>query len=440
MSLRLRLLLSIGISLLVLWIVASVWLFVDLRGEFRATLDERLAASARMVAGLMSQLPKDYAPGKSINTESLNIAGRQGVACEIRLLRGDLVARTEDGPVGLGDVQAGYGTRTVRGERWRTYTLLENGMRITTADRVERRRALLRDILLAAALPFLIAAAGSLLALWYGVRRGLAPLEAIRKALASRQPGMTGPLPQAGLPAELEPLVATMNALLERMEGAIERERSFTGNAAHELRTPLTAVKTHIQVARMQCPGGDAGASLAQAEEGALRLQHTLDQLLTLARVEGPFHFDTEQHTDALATIRNAVQQLPPSSRDRVVIADVAPDGALAVPPALAVTALRNLIDNALRYSPAHAVVQVSTSQSGGSVCFVVNDEGAGMSGAERVQASQRFWRKGSGHGSGLGLSIVKAITERYGGTFELQARQGRGTSARLLLPLMPCA
>ncbi|MBK4734969.1 ATP-binding protein [Noviherbaspirillum pedocola] len=440
MSLRLRLLLSIGISMLVLWTAASVWLFVDLRGEFRATLDERLAASARMVAGLVSQLPEDRASSEPGDKQGLKLTIRQDVACEIRLLRGDLVARTGDGPVGLGEERTGYSTRTIQGEKWRTYTLQESGMRITTADRVERRQALLRDILLAAALPFLIAAAGSLLALWYGVRRGLAPLESIRKALARRQPGMQHPLPQARVPAELVPLVATMNALLERMEGAIERERSFTGNAAHELRTPLTAVKTHIQVARMQCHGDDATASLAQAEEGAMRLQHTLDQLLTLARVEGPFHFDTRQDTDARAAIRNAVQHLAQEDRERIRIDPEVASARLAVPSILVATALRNLLDNALRYSPANAVVLVSTTRTGNGLCFDVSDAGGGMSETERSHALQRFWRKGNGYGSGLGLSIVSAIAERYGGSFELHARPVGGTSARLTLPLAPQA
>jgi signal transduction histidine kinase len=436
MSLRLRLLLIIGVSLMALWAAASVWMFIDLRSEFRATLDERLAASAHMVAGLVSQLPKDYRPGKGASVDGLDVTARQGVACEIRLLRGDLVARTDNGPDGLDAAVTGYSTRTIQGEKWRTFTLQQGGMRITTADRVERRHALLRDIMVAAAVPFLIAAAGSLLALWYGVRRGLAPLESIRKALASRKPGALHPLPQVRLPAELAPLASTVNALLQRMEHAIERERSFTGNAAHELRTPLTAVKTHIQVARMMNGGGDAAASLSQAEEGVLRLQHTLDQLLTLARVEGPFDFDTGQVANPGTIAQLAVQQLSPECRGRVFLREEAPTGNLLVPAVLAVTALRNLLDNALRYSPADTAVVLSMTKADDALHFEVDDEGPGMTEADRCHALQRFWRKGRGHGSGLGLSIVAAIAERYGGAFDLRARPGQGTTARITLPL----
>ena len=151
MSLRRRLLLIIGASLIVLWAAASVWMFIDLRGEFRATLDERLAASARMVANLVSQLPTEYRPEHVGPADGLDIVARQGVACEIRLLQGGLVARTNNSPAGLGSIAAGYSTRTIQGEQWRSFTLQQGGMRITTADRVERRRALLRDIVVAAA-------------------------------------------------------------------------------------------------------------------------------------------------------------------------------------------------------------------------------------------------------------------------------------------------
>jgi signal transduction histidine kinase len=436
MSLRLRLLLVIGTSLLVLWTAASVWMFIDLRREFRATLDERLAASAHMVAGVLKDLPRSGPAENAAGATGPDMATRHGVACEIRLLHGELVARAGNGPPGLGGTETGYSTRTIGGERWRTYTLEENGMRITTADRVERRQLLLREFMLAAALPFLIAVAGSLLALWLGVRRGLAPLESIRKALAERKPGALHPLPQDPLPAELVPLASTVNDLLQRMEQAIERERSFTGNAAHELRTPLTAVKTHVQVARLLSNDGSAAESLAQAEEGASRLQHTIDQLLMLARVEGPFSFGADQHADATAVARTALQQLAPSGRARVSIIKPADAGAVALPAVLAVTALRNLLDNALRNSPSDSAVQLSLTKTGDSMRFEVNDEGPGMSEAERAHALQRFWRKGSGHGSGLGLSIVAAIAERYGGRLELLPREQRGLSARLEFPL----
>lgn len=434
MSLRLRLLAIIGLSFTLLWSAASVWMFIDLRQEFRDTLDERLAASASMVAGLISQLPSMPETSVSEPRGLLEVVSKDGVACEIRLLRGDLIARTGNTPEGLGMTRAGYGTRTIDGTQWRSFTLEQDGVRVTTADRVDQRASLLRDIVLAAALPFLIAMGGSMAVLWFGVRRGLAPLEAIRKALGERRPDALHPIAEAPVPTELTPLVHTINVLLERVQGAIDRERRFTGDAAHELRTPLTAVKTHIQVARLS-GANDNATALAHAEEGVRRLQRTLEQLLTLARVEGPFSFENGEAATVRSIVQLAMDEIYADNRKRVIENGVDSEATVSVPPALAVIALRNLLDNALRYSPADKPVTLRVLGSSASIAFEVLDEGPGLDKEELNQATCRFWRKGAGQGSGLGLSIVNAIVAQHGGALELHARQKHGLAAVLRLP-----
>lgn len=437
MTLRLRLLLAIGISFVLFWAASSVWMLVDLRSEFRATLDERLAASARMVAALVAQsaqpLSSPLAPAQLVSPLRPN----DGVACEIRNARGSVLARTGNSPAGLNEVVPGFRTRTIDGVRWRSYTLVQDGIRVTTADRVTRREQLLRDVAYAALWPFLIALGGSLLALWLALRGGLAPLESIRNALAARAPDALQPLPAEGLPAELAPLVATVNGLLDRIERAIERERSFTGAAAHELRTPLTAVKTHLQVARMAGGGATSASSLGQAEQGVLRLQATIDQLLMLARLEGPFSFDDGAIPSALDIAAETLEHFEPAARARIQVeAGNGGEALLAVSAPLAASALRNLLDNALRHSPANAPVRLRLAGAQGMAWFSVEDQGPGMSAADLAQAPLRFWRKGDGAGSGLGLSIVDAIVRRCGGSWELAPRPGGGICARMGLPL----
>lgn len=434
MTLRLRLMAIIGLSFTLLWCAASVWMFLDMRNNFRAALDERLAASARMVAALVAQLPQAPEPAAAAPQSVLDLAAKDGVACEVRLMPGGLVARTQNSPPELGMVTSGYSTRMMRGELWRSYTLEQGGKRVTTADRVDKRRALLRNVLLAMAVPFLIAMLGSLIVLWLGIRRGLAPLETIRQALATRNPDATDPLPVAKLPAEITPLVQTINLLLARTQNAIERERRFTGDAAHELRTPLTAVKTHLQVARL-ISGEQNADSLAQAETAVQRLQRTLEQLLVLARVEGPFAFDKENAATAVEAANLAIEELPADARTRVVRLLQDGDHYVAAPPTLVATALRNLLDNALRYSPPDSPVTLQIGASAGSVSFSVLDEGPGLSESDRSRAAQRFWRKGSGQGSGLGLSIVEAIAKRFGGEFRLLQREEGGMAAQFVLP-----
>lgn len=436
MTLRARLILILSISLTVLWSAASIWMLVDLRREFRSALDERLAASARMVAGLIVRLPQTSLPAASSPRRVVDMLAQDGVACEIRLLHGGVIARTHNSPADLGSTGSGYSTRTLQDVSWRIYTLEHDGTRITTADRLDRRTALLQDIVLATAVPFLIAMAGSMIALWLGVRHGLAPLVPIRNALAERDPTALQRLPDTKVPGELLPLVTTINSLLDRVQRAMERERRFTGDAAHELRTPLTAVKTHIQVARLANGGSVTATALVHAEQGVLRLQHTMEQLLMLACVDGAQSFEGGGEASADEIVDMAIQQLADEQRQRVSVNGRAAHQP-AAPKVLAVAAVRNVIDNALRYSLADKGVVLTLSESGNKVFFTVDDEGASMSESDCAHALQRFWRKAGGNGSGLGLSIVASITERYCGTLAMHPRPGGGT--RVVIGL-PCA
>jgi two-component system, OmpR family, sensor histidine kinase QseC len=436
-TLRLRLLITIGASFALFWTVSSIWTMVDLRDEFREALDERLAASGRMVAALLADSPHlSVQPGSRGASPIPYLVPIDNVACEIRLLRGGIVGRTENSPEHLGLAPPGYRTRTIDGVTWRSYTIEHNGMRITTADKVERRQQLFSNIAVATFVPFLVAMVATLAALWFAVRHGLRPLERIRTALEAREPGALQALPDQELPRELIPLVATVNDLLARIECTIERERRFTGDAAHELRTPLTAVKTHLQVARMSGQGPDTAIALEQAEQGVQRLQEIINQLLMLARVEGSTSFGDDERPHAQVVAEQVVSQLPERQAARVCVYDEGGAArALHIPTSLAVTALRNILDNALRYGDGEAPVVLRLVSIGGMVDFTVEDQGSGLSDVEIGKAGQRFWRKGVGQGSGLGLSIVKAIVTRYGGSWYLERRHGGGLAAHVVLP-----
>lgn len=437
MSLRLRLLLMIGISLSLLWGGVAVWMLRDLDDEMRRTLDQRLAMSARMVAGLISQNPAAWDPrSRTAGVSTLTVpAMAKGLACQVSSLRGEVFARTPGAvSAAIASTAPGFAEREIEGERWRSYTVEAHGLRITTADRLAERDTLLRDVMTAAIVPFVVALIGSLMMLWIGVRSGLVPLERLRQALARRAPDALTPIPDAPMPRELQPLVDTLNQLLERMRVAVSRERRFTSDSAHELRTPLTALKTHLQVARIT-RGKDAETALDYAEEGAARLQHTLQQLLTLAQVEGPFSWDETQRTDAGEVARLAMRDAAPATPGRIALDSAASPVELALPRALAVTALRNLLDNALRHAPAEHPVSLKIQSTHDTVVFRVCDSGPGLSTDELTLVTQRFWRRDTGRGSGLGLAIVVAITERCGGALSLAQGPAGGLEAKLTLP-----
>lgn len=444
-SLRLRLLVIIGSSLLVLWSLVATWMLADLRSELRTALDDRLAASARMVAGLVAQLPPVPVPRGAAPAALPDVVGRDGLACEVSLLRGEVrvqtVARTASSPA-LDDLPAGYSTRMFGGKAWRTYVLHDGPIRVATADRIDVRETLLRDVALTAGVPFVVALAGSLVMLWFGIGGGLAPLERMRKVLERRRPDDDAPLAPMPVPRELAPLVDTVTHLLERVRAAITRERRFTDDAAHELRTPLTAIKTHLQVLRLASGSGvlppAAHEALGHADQGVLRMQRTLEQLLVLARLESDDGFEAETSCRAGDAVREAIHDAEAAHGrpGQVLVEDSLEGAAVAAPCGLLASALRNLLDNALKSAPAAPVTLRVERRPGDRVSFMVLDRGPGLSEAECEQAVQRFWRRSkAGPGSGLGLSIASTIAQRCGGELSLRPREGGGLIAQLTLP-----
>ncbi|MGH8085872.1 MAG: ATP-binding protein [Lysobacter sp.] len=434
MSLRARLLIIIGAALGVLWISAAVWMMRDLDRNMQRTLDGRLAMSARMVSGLLAQSSLGAGSSSISARGSLMVPGSDGIACQIRSLRGEIIATTrspEEGP--LQSAVPGFRTVSVDGEQWRTFTLRADGFDITTADRLDERALLRRRIGLAAGIPFLIAAVGGLGALWFGVGRALSPLRELRESLADRRPDEAEPLHVEGLPTELRPLIGSLNQLFARIEQALQRERNFTSDAAHELRTPLTAIDTHLQVARLT--GGDVAVqALSDAATGTARMRDTLDQLLLLARVEGGSGLDDGERISARDVVERAVAAAGGDPLQRVRISGDAGALVVDVPAALAVVAVRNLIDNALKYSDAAVLVEVEGGV--GRVIFNVRDRGPGLSDDELASAMNRFWRvRKGGKGVGLGLTLVQAVVTAFSGSLELRRRDEGGLEGCLALP-----
>ncbi len=436
MSLRLRAVLIAGVALVLLWSVAAAWMLRDVHGRLDETLDQRLAMSARMVSGLMqraSLVPTD--PNRIL--EPVTVGGGESIACQIRTHRGEIVAATRGAPE-IDVPEPGFSSRMFNGKTWRVYTLPFGDHYISTFDLMEERDTLVRDILLAVGVPFLVALLGALVALWIGISRGLAPLDALRRTLQARSADSTEPVDDAGAPAELRPLMAALNGLLERLATALRQQRAFTDAAAHELRTPLTVVDTHLQVAQLSA--GPESGSLRSAGEGVRRLRRTLDQLMSLTRAEGPGGAN-DACDSVLGAVNDVLARFPEQERARIRLQVSGADAASPMPHSMLTTALRNVLDNALRYGGDGEAVDLAVrfERDQGGLVIEVADRGPGMSEAELASAGQRFWRgdrgREGGEGAGLGLSIVHAIVSRYGGSVCLQAREGGGLRVLLGLP-----
>lgn len=448
MSLRLRLLLVIGISLSGLWSILAGWLFTDMHRELESVLDNRLQASAQMVAGLIDQMPTELL---AMNTDQpqLDLATLDGLTCEVSIMRGEIASRTlvrtQGGPV-ITEADPGLSTYQRNGNTWRVYVLMHGDLRIAIADRMEVRQSLRQGIALSVGLPFAVALLGGLMLVWWAIGRGLQPLDRMRRLLASRDPTDLTPLPQVNAPSELQPLVKTLHDLLQRIADTLRRERQFTDDAAHELRTPLTAVRTHLQVAQMALRQNKAEQllpeALASAEQGAIRLQETLAQLLMLARLDSGQACAEAQSSDVFeaasqALAELAAQDLNAEARVQLITPLSHQPILTAIPRSLLVSILGNLLDNALRYSPADQPVSLSlTDEADREVRIGIRNLGPGLSDEQLSRMDARFWRaRQDESGSGLGLAIVRQIVEKHRGQLTISNHPDGGLLAEVRLP-----
>ncbi|MBX8563831.1 sensor histidine kinase N-terminal domain-containing protein [Pseudomonas cichorii] len=424
MSLRLRLTLILGVAFVVVWTLAATWMYQDLRTQMMFSLDQRLAASARMVASLVDQLPEPLSTkegGAHFSANQLVIP--DGMACEVSSLRGEILASSHGNVANIiASANGGFHDQEIDGEHWRTFTLVQGDVRITTADREQERESLNHSVLLSASVPVLVALLACVAMLWLGIGKGLSPLKRMRDELKKRNIDSLEPLQLRMLPNELQPLLETQNHLLIRIGQAVERERRLTGDAAHELRSPLTAIKTHLQVAQMTS-GEARELALVRAEQGTDRLHNTLEQLLLLARVEGSLSFEDGSQCNVEQAVSLAIQDTG-SSTERIQLSYQAmtSSAVLDMPSVLAVAALRNLLDNALRHSPADTQVVVRVTSNSESAFVSVRNASPGMSEDSLRHMTERFWRSSSSTGCGLGLAIVQAIVQRCGCTIDFNS------------------
>ena len=255
--------------------------------------------------------------------------------------------------------------------------------------------------------------------IWFATRRGLVPLDDVAAELGKRAPDRLDPIMPVAAPREVRSLLEALNTLFARVEQAMEKERSFTADAAHELRTPLAAIATQAQVAARARDAAERDHALAQLTASARRASHLVEQLLTLARLDPASRpVMSSVRLDTLAA--EVCADHGAAALDKQITLE------LDAPAAVSVTAneamlrilLRNLIDNAVRYTPAGGKIGVGVTAR----MLTVSDSGPGIPASKRDDALRRLHRLAGQdiEGSGLGLSIVARIAELHGATLEL--------------------
>jgi two-component system sensor histidine kinase TctE len=300
---------------------------------------------------------------------------------------------------------------------------------VQVGETMHQRVSVERQILLGIIVPQFGFLALSALLVWFGVRRGLMPLSAVRDAVASRTPADMRPLSLEQVPKEVRPLVLAINELLHRLEQDLQAQRRFVANAAHQLRTPIAGLKTQTEVAIRQTDPAELKHTLAQIHTGAERAARLANQLLALARAEpGAVDSNFWRQFDLNQSARTACKEFVPQALAKNV--DLGFDGTDAVnilgDGASVHELVCNLIHNAVQYTPPGGHVTVRVEQvgtEGTHADLIVEDDGPGIPAQERERVFERFYRVTDSKvsGSGLGLAIVREIARLHGAKVSLE-------------------
>ncbi|HEX6318095.1 MAG TPA: ATP-binding protein [Burkholderiales bacterium] len=432
MSLRRRLLLALLGAVLACGLLASAATYYAARSEVQALLDEELRQVALSLRdhALLDLRPLGSPAGEHGRRVVVQIWDRHGFASY-------LSNATTPLPLTL---TPGFSTLPHEGREWRMFTLRAGAQVIQaaqpTAERTQRAAA--------AALRVLVPVLGALplltVLVWLILDRGFAPLSRLASAVGARSAPALEPLPAERVPEEVAPLVGALNNLLARLREAFDVQRRFAADAAHELRTPLTALKLQIQLLERARGGDERATAIAGLKERAQRAERIVQQLLAMARLEPEAVEHAPQRVALDEVARAVVRELSPLATQKGVrlhLARAQPAGVRGAEEALRLLAT-NLVDNAIRYTPAGGEVQVSTTGAEGLAILQVSDDGPGIPAAERERVFDRFYRGAAAPegGSGLGLAIVRRVAQLHGARVELaEGLQGRGLTTRLVAP-----
>lgn len=412
---------------LVLGVVAVVWgvtaalTWLDVRHELDELLDSHLAqAAALLVVQQAGEIEDD---DHAINAPSLHRYAPK-VAFQVFHER-RLSMRSSNAPAQpmlalTGGGESGFRTVEMDGETWRVFAAhgRERDTQVFVGEQVRSRNAILWAVLRSGLTPMLFALPLLAVAAWWAVRQGVAPLRALGRTLAQRQPQALHPVAVDGAPAEMAPMLDALNGLFQRIGELMAAERRFTADAAHELRTPIAAIRAQAQVAFASADDAERRHALGATLQGCDRATRLVEQLLTLSRLESG-SAPALAALDAVAVARQVVADAAGLAlAKRQSLALEAPDALPVQAEATLLSVLaRNLVDNAIRYSPEGASVRVLVRGAAEGVELVVEDSGPGMSAADIQHLGERFFRViGSGQsGSGLGWSITRRIATVLG-------------------------
>lgn len=438
-SLRYRLLLSILLTVGILWLGIAPWLYITIKTNVNQVLDDRLAASANMLAKLMQEYDLNNIEQSSTSTvlEKLtqNTTFPETIACRVTRLDGSvLVSSGDSGQDVLVSANDGYSFVTDANTVWRVFQLSRDNFTVTTAEKTDKRKQLLNLILIGVVVPLIFAVFMMLVTTFFVINQVFKPLTRLQNQFAARSGSTLSPIELQQVPMEVKEVVTEFNSLLSRVQRVIDNERRFTADAAHELRTPLAGISTQLQVAMLKSDRS-VGDSLRKAEVALKQLSQMLNQLLMLARLDSNQMASVSSSTDAATITESALSPLKEiaEAKQVEVKTTVSTQTQLHLPVELVSLALRNVIKNAIQFSAPGQRVTISVVEKG-MITWEVEDRAGGVPDELLPSITQRFVHDKRKGNFGLGLSITHSIATVLDGELSFENIPG-GLRVRLSFP-----
>jgi signal transduction histidine kinase len=449
-SLYARMILMLGATIVLCWIVALALLFAYLAYNKTSTWDDKLKTIATRILTTIPAGKVVTVTGPGLRLRNPALAESEQLVFQVWLDRRLLAVSSPGAPTAAlrPDFMDGAATTVIAGQRWRVYSVSDSEGRInvqvgnlhSVVDAEIQHDALIGLVLNTA----LLLIAGALM--WLVVRSSLKPVVALEAAMRRRRRFDLTPLDANTLPLELHPLVASFNHLLEQLSESIEGERRFIGDAAHELRTPLAALQAQAQIALRATTVADKDVALGKLLRVAQSSSRLSEQLLDLARLNASANAPQHMLADLSDLVLHVTRDFDTHARqqERSILLDIRKCTIRCNIDEMGIL-LRNLIDNALRYTATGGRVRVSCGhestaalQETSKVYLEVADDGPGVPLSERKAIFERFHRVPgtAARGSGIGLSLVAGIAQLHHATIETgDGLEGRGFAIRIVFP-----
>jgi two-component system sensor histidine kinase QseC len=422
-SLRRRLLGLLLGGVAAAWLVTMVFSYIDAHHEVDELFDAQLAQAAQTLLALAG-----HDEGDDIE-ELGDIAHKyqRRLRFQIWSSSGKLLMRSKNAPEIPLTANNGFSEVSNREEgHWRHFSQWnsDRSLQVQVSENHHIRDDLIGHIAWRLLLPALFGLPLIGLWVWLATRQGLSSLDGIARQIASREPQQLQALNPASAPEEIRTMLEALNGLFQRVAGTLETERRFTADAAHELRTPLAALQAQLQVARRARDSDERERSLGQLQSGLTHASHLVEQMLQLTRLDPESGLPDARPVNLAALAEAVCGELGSAILDKQQDFDLqAAAGCTIIGQAEWLRVLiRNLVDNAIRYTPAGGQIIVSLTRDGSYCRLTVRDNGPGIPPDERAAALRRFHRLNHEDqpGSGLGLSIVSRVAELHDATLEL--------------------